>query len=523
MMKTKYIVKGLIATLLVAFAVSSCENYTEELLDGIGNTREFSPTGLTAKVKTQTFVELNWTVDPEADHYTVEFSADDPEFKTIYKTVQVKGSQLPVTVQLEGETIYSIRVKAITPGLADSKWSVTTATTLSEQLFLPVQAADIDAKQVTLRWVPNSSVTQISVMPGSITHTITPAEKTAGVAVVTGLTGETAYTATLLNGTKKRGVVTFTTGIDIGTGILVKPTDDLNAIVSAAASGSILVLMPGDYAIYKGDIALNKSITIRGLRPADKPKLHVKFTLNVGVSNLSLIDLDLDGTGLGDFNFVTISGASTNYGEVLISGCYIHDYLRALIYGNAATAKLNSFTIDNSIVKNVNTNAQADFIDFRNTYAASIVVKNSTFDSCSIGRDFVRADAVLPANGGSSGTGLTTNVLIDSCTLYNVSNTVAPKRILYVRFGANTSTVRNTLITSTTAIYTNQALTIMPTFSKNYYYTAPSFMDAAIVNNKIDASGTTANPQFVDPATGNFKVQNQTLIDNNIGDPRWRQ
>ena len=227
MMKTKYILKGLIATLLLSFAVSSCESYTEELLSGIGNTREFSPIELTAKVKNQTVVELNWTVNPAADHYTVEFSADDTEFKTIYKTLQVKGNQLPISVALEGETIYAIRVKAITNGLEDSKWSVTTATTLSEQLFFPVQPADIEAKQVTLRWVPNSSVTQISVMPGSIIHTITAAEKTAGVAVVTGLTGETDYTATLLNGTKKRGVVTFTTGIDIGTGILVTPTDNL--------------------------------------------------------------------------------------------------------------------------------------------------------------------------------------------------------------------------------------------------------------------------------------------------------
>lgn len=45
--------------------------------------------------------------------------------------------------------------------------------------------------------------------------------------MITGLTGETAYTATLLNGAKKRGVVTFTTGIDIGTGILVKPEDNI--------------------------------------------------------------------------------------------------------------------------------------------------------------------------------------------------------------------------------------------------------------------------------------------------------
>ncbi|WP_343695430.1 DUF5123 domain-containing protein [Flavobacterium sp.] len=522
-MKTKYILKGLIAGVLLTALISGCESYNEGVIDTLNVSREFSPIGLTAKVRNQTTVELNWTIkeDEDADHYVVEFSADDAEFKTIYKTINVTAAELPIQVPLEGETVYSIRVKAVSStGLADSKWSVVTATTLTEQLFSAVQDADVEAKQVTLRWTPNSAVTQITVEPGAITHTITAAEKTAGVAVVTGLTGETSYTATLLNGSKKRGVVTFTTGIDIGTGILVKPEDDLNAKITEAASGAILVLMPGDYQVFKGEIALNKSITIRGLRTSDKPKLYVKFTVNAGTSNLSLIDLDLDGTGMDNAAVITISGASTTYGDILISSSKVHDYTRALIAANASASKVTSFTVDNSIVKNVNTNAGADFIDFRNTYAASIVLKNSTFDTCSTGRDFVRADAVAPANG-FSGTGLTTNVLIDSCTLYNVSNTAAPKRILYVRFASNASTVKNTLIAGTTAIYTNQNGTTAPTFSKNYYYNAPSFMDATINLNKIDVSGTTADPQFVNAAGGDFTVKNQTLIDNQIGDPRW--
>jgi len=105
--------------------------------------------------------------------------------------------------------------------------------------------------------------------------------------------------------------------------------------------------------------------------------------------------------------------------------------------------------------------------------------------------------------------------------LYNVSNLAAPKRILYVRFLDNASTVKNTLIAGTSAIYTNQANTEQPVFSKTYYYNAASFMDATIPLNKIDASGTTADPQFVNAASGDFTVKNQTLIDNQIGDPRW--
>jgi hypothetical protein len=518
-MKAKYIFKGLLAMFLLI--VAGCESYNEAVLDDIGANRAFSPIELKAIVRNQTSVELNWTVKDDADHYVVEFSADDAAFKTIYKTVNVLPAELPITIALEGETVYSIRVKGVSAaGLADSKWSVVTAKTLTEQILFDIEDIDVEATQATLRWTPNSAVTQITVAPGGITHTITPTEKIAGVAVVTGLTGETDYTATLFNGTKKRGLRTFKTGIDIGTGILVKPTDDLNAAIATAPAGSILVLMPGDYQVFKDEIVLNKAITIRGLRAGDKPLLHVRFTLTAGTGNLSLIDLDVEGKDIGDTSFITVSGANSTYGDILISGCNIHDYLRALVYANAAASKVNSFTIENSVVKNVNTNAQADFIDFRNTYVANILVKNSTFNSCSTGRDFVRVDAVASPNG-FSGTGLTANVLIDSCTLYNVSNNSTPKRILYVRFASNKSTVKNTLITSTSAIYTNQASTDQPVFNKNYYYQAPGFMDASIVNNKIDASGTTANPQFGDAVNGDFTIGNQTLKDNAIGDPQW--
>lgn len=524
-MKTKYILKGLIATLLMVFAVSGCDSYNEQLLDNIGNTREFSPLGVTAKVKNQTTVELDWTLKEQevADHFVVEVSADDPQFKTIFKTLNVTQQQLPIQVALEGETVYSIRVKAVgTNGLADSNWSVVTATTLSEQIFFPILETDIEGTSAVLRWTPNSNVTKITVTPGNITHTITATEKTAGFATVTGLSGDTSYTATLLNGTKTRGVLSFTTGVDVSTGTVVNPTDNLNTIIAQAAPNAKLYLMPGNYNAYIGDIILTKPVTIRGVKRYDKPLVNVTFTAAAGASALSLIDLDLNGTGITNSTLLTVTGASSIYNDILISGCKIHDYTRALISANASAAKVKSFVVDNSIVRNVNTNIGADFIDFRNTYVADIILKNSTFDNCSTGRDFVRVDAVASPNG-FSGTGLTTNVLIDKCTLYKVSNTVAPKRILYLRFGSNTSTVRNTLIVETTAIHTNQSTTIAPTFTQNYYYNAPSFMDTTIALNKVDAAGITADPQFTNAAAGNFTIGNQKLKDNAIGDPRWRQ
>lgn len=137
--------------------------------------------------------------------------------------------------------------------------------------------------------------------------------------------------------------------------------------------------MPGDYTAQTGTIAVNKTLTLRGLRPADKSKLKVNFTLGNNpanaseVVNFSLIDLDLNGTGTTG-GAITIGTASpTQLGDVLISGCNVHDYPSQLMYGNAL-ARLKSFTVDNSIIKNVNTAAGADFIDFRTTYVANVTL-----------------------------------------------------------------------------------------------------------------------------------------------------
>ena len=353
-MKTKYILKGLLVTLFLTFTVSSCSGYDEDVIEELAVDREFAPVALTAKVRNQTIVELNWTVKNSVDHYVVEFSADDPNFNVIYKTIEVQGDELPVQVALEGETVYSIRVKAISStGLEDSKWAVETATTLTEQLMLPSEPGDIKALEATLRWVPNSSVTQIVINPGNITHVITPEEKIAGIATVTGLTSETNYTAILLNNTKTRGTASFTTGIDVGDNTLVTVDDDLFQMIADATSGDILLLEAGDYTAQTGTINLNKSITIQGLRSYSKPLLKVNFQLNAGAVDVSLIDLDMvgdDGTSLSDVIRYTEVG---NYNSLLVSGCNVHDFARSFIAGNVTGAIVQSVTVENSILNDI--------------------------------------------------------------------------------------------------------------------------------------------------------------------------
>ena len=144
-----------------------------------------------------------------------------------------------------------------------------------------------------------------------------------------------------------------------------------------------------------------------------------------------------------------------------------------------------------------------------------LLLTTSTFNNCAPGRDFFRLDDA----GTSTQTGLTCNVLLEKCTIYACSNT--DDRILYVRFQANKITVRNNLFAETSAYYSNQSRTDPnPTFIKNNYFNAPGFF---ATNTVYDATTTytTLDPGFVNAAAGNFTITNQTLKDNQVGDPRW--
>jgi len=369
-------------------------------------------------------------------------------------------------------------------------------------------------------------VTNFVITPGNTERTITAGEKTAGTATITGLTGETEYTIKMMKGTKQRGIVTFTTLIDIGDATPVEPDDDLKAIIEAAAEGDVLVLWPGDYLVYTGLITINKSISVKGLYPYDKPVVHAQFVLENGVQAVEMKDLELDGVRVNPEtsaeemldHVVQYNTTGTAYGSLNVTGCNIHDYKKSLFAGASGIAStIESITVDNCIVTNILTDA-ADGIDFRSAYVAGLTLKNSTFNNCAPGRDLVRLDDTSAAFPGK-----VSAVLIDRCTIYGASNSTS-RRILYVRFVNNTLKVTNTIIAATAGTFTNQAKSAQPECSKNNYFNAPGFYtDAYVTNVKFDISGnyTTLDPGFANAATGNFTMSNQALIDNQIGDPRW--
>lgn len=520
-MKIKNIIKLMLALILV-FNITSCEitNYDQDVIEELSINREFAPVDLTARIRNQTTVELNWTIRDNVTNYVVEFSADDPDFNTIFLSQQVTSEELPVQIRLEGETVYSIRVKAVSSrGLDDSTWAITTATTLTEQIMLPSEPGDIQALSATLRWEAGLNVTHFILEPGAIRYDISAQEKAAGIATITGLTSETEYSAILYNNSKIRGTAEFKTGIDIGNNTLVLPTDDIFQKIADAAPGDILLFEQGDYTAQVGRITLDKSITLRGLRPDFKPQLKVSFSIENGATDVSLIDLDLTGDAPSDLlDMLRYSGAG-NYNSLLVSGCIVHDYDRSFIAASVTDAIVQTVTVENSIMTNILTNG-GDLIDFRSSDVFNVNVNTSTFNNCAPGRDFFRIDDA----GTSTQSGFTCNIVLESCTIYACSNS-SSRRLMYVRFQDNKITVNNTLISDTASEgYSDQSRTDPnPTFFNNNYWNADGFFNSAQTISDQSGTYTVLNPGYVDAANGDFTITNQTLIDNAVGDPRWRQ
>jgi hypothetical protein len=244
----------------------------------------------------------------------------------------------------------------------------------------------------------------------------------------------------------------------------------------------------------------------------------VNFEIVGGATDVALIDLDLEGGEGASLlsDAIRYTGAG-NFNSLLISGSNIHDYGRSFIAGNESGAVLQQLTIENSIVYNILTSG-GDFIDFRNSDVLNVHIKTSTFYNVAPDRDFIRMDA----SGTSNDSGITANILIEYTTIYASSNKDS-SRLLYVRFVSNDVTVRNTLIAETASEgYADRSgIDETPSFSNNNYFNAPGFYDSSQYIYD-DSNYTTLDPGFVDPSTGDFTITNQTLIDNNVGDPRWR-
>jgi len=506
---------------LAATVISAgCTDNIDPEITSLDVSRLFSPVGFEAKVFNKTSVRLNWKEVSKAMTYTVEFAENgNQDFSgTPVKAISnITYDQLPLAVTgFGGETNYSVRVKAVGKEINDSKWISTTFKTDPEQIFYNVDAAGITHNSVILKWPAGEVATSIVLTPGNITHPVTAGEIAAGSASVTGLTGEVTYTAKLMNGTKTRGTIVFTTLIDLGGAIQVKPGDDLKPILEAANANDVFALMPGNYTAL--DINISKTVGIKGARPNDKPVLTGTVFFVKDGAGLNLKDLVLDGTGAISGNQTVIYSTALlggTYSDFTMEGCIIKNYTKGTLYVNVA-ALIESVTIKNCVYYNIECNG-GDFIDFRLGMAKSFTYTGNTAYNSALARDFFRMDA----GGSTNFPGITSMINISNNTFNKVCDGTS-RRILYIRLASNQITFNKNIIANTLGYYTNQSATNIVAMSNNNYWNAPNFTGSTTSGAKNDTGVYTAlDPGFANASEGNFKVSNTTLIENNIGDPRW--
>ncbi|ODT35860.1 MAG: DUF5123 domain-containing protein [Niabella sp. SCN 42-15] len=518
-MKPRVINLSVLILCCASLLLAGCSKNVKDEITSLNFSRLMSPSGVTAVVVNRTSVRLNWNKVTKAQGYAIEFFNNGTmDFSgTPVRTVSnVAPDAMPYTVPgLVGETTYSVRIKAVGEGVDDSKWSAATFTTDAEQIFLPVDPNDIQAKQVTLRWQAGQTATQIVLQPGNITHTVTPSEIANGVAVITGLTPETAYTAKLLSGVSTRGTATFSTLIDLGGAIQVNPGDDLTAILQAANAGDVFALMPGEYITQ--DIAITKSIAIKGARPADKPVLKGTIFRISDNAGLELKDLILDGTGALNDNQAIIYSAGSVFAPLSIEDCTIKNYVKGIIYVNSAT-RISSVVYKGNIIQDIQCNG-GDFIDFRNGLADKFDFINNTVSNSATARDFFRMDA----GGTTNFPGVRSVITINNNTFFNICQGTS-NRVLYIRLanGSHEIKFNKNIIAGSNGQFTNQSATNVTERGNNNYFQAPNYYSTSVTNSDRGVY-TTLDPGFANPATGNFTVSNIELKAAGIGDPRWVQ
>lgn len=504
------------ATMFVA-----CSDDDLEPIEEIQFSRTLSPIGLEAFIRTQTTIELRWVPREGVQTYVVEFAADSLEFNTIIFTDEVSPQDLPYQATFEGETLYSARVKAVGPGTtSDSKWSAIAIRTAAENIFFPITEADLTATEATLKWPAGAEVTHITITPGNTQHTLSADEKAAGEATIEGLTGETTYTAKLMNNTKTRGTATFTTLIDLGGALAINPGDDLVAILDGAEDGASYVIFPGEYEL--GSYAVTKSVKLSGYLASDKPIIRGQFVCGAAVVSLDLKNLifrgDEDAAAyIGQF--LNTSSSSCNLTTLTIDNCEIRGYKDHLIYNNQS-GTYGTITITNTLVNDIQ-GAGGDGVDFRGGNLGTLKVENSTFSNGF--RNFLRMQVAA-------------NVSFKNCTFYKVSiidNTNNNGLFRMNKSAGGTFEVRNSLFVETGVqnpaaaqagnfVRQDSYMVDAPVYDNNNVHSCYNLL-VGLYTTAAAIDATELDPGFVNAAGGDFTVTNQTIIDNNIGDPRWLQ
>lgn len=516
---------------------TACEDQSEEVTT-LEHNRLFAPFGLEAKVNNTVDVRLSWTSNPEATAYSIEIFADDSltfAGSPVRTYENLTDEDIPYDVTgLEGDTKYSARFKCIGENMDDSKWAGIFFRTDAEKLLNEIEEENVTATTAKLYFETGRTFTKIQIISdeeGAEMReiAITAADLQAGFITIDGLSGNTTYTAKLLNGEKNCGSRSFTTLIDPTTAIVVSDSKTLQQAIDEATEDKYVILIPAGQTFEIDEVTISKKVEIIGERFKNKPTLIGK--LNLGeASDVVLRNLIMDGNSYAVKRMFTYEEGTSAQG-IQIESCEIKGYKEGVFSVNGPTIGIEAIKLSNNLIYDIKCDG-GDLLDSRTAGIRALTIINNTFYNCSQlkNREFIRIDGTDEKKPW-----------IPDITEYTItleSNTIVGadskgfKRLMYVRYPGATVSMKSNLIVKFSGYLNDQKYIESDhvTCSNNRYFEANN---AGVINYKINDVPTEvyrdpnctdskfADPQFKDASNGDFTITNKDLLIDKVGDPRW--
>jgi hypothetical protein len=526
--------------LLVLMAGCKKINTTSDL----SSPRLFQP-GSVSVATSQTAAVVTWTnsilTSGQKFKYTAQFSKDTLfstiAFTLLSDTTGVTATDDSLTVRQK----YYVRVKTNSYGnQPESKWAESKSFSITgEQDFLPVRDLEVKETSVTLRFIITTGLTKITLTANGVStdYPIAGTEATTGIKVITGLTGGTSYSAEIFDGTKSRGLTSFTTKAVTVYSVILNAGADINAAIAAAANGAVIGLNPGVYTagstLYT---VLQKSVTIKSTsgNPSDTKVYFNQFYLRGNGAGLNLSGIEFDGTSSGALYFINLSGAvadaeQVQFAPITVYNCVIHDATTSLLRANRGTNandyKISQISFTGSVVYNIGSLLSYLCFHLDKLQFTTLTISECTFYNIGIG--MLTAATTLSASTPPP------VISIDACTINNfgaaTKYALADASANPVKYSITNSiianaprpagAVQNALMrasgTGSTIVFSND-----DTFNlTNGSGTALTLPTTASASQTVNLGWTTSTTDFTLPVGS--PLRNGGTTGGQLGDIRW--
>lgn len=497
----------------------------------------------------ETQAKLTWTVPlmatGKALKYSIDFSTDST-FATIKYSATSDTAGVTVTEDnIPVRTKYYARIKAnATADQPESKYVRSSVFQLSgTQLFLAVRDNDIKETNITLRFKPTVGLSSIVLTPATgaaVTTSLSTADAAAGIKTISGITAGVLYSAELFDGTKSKGLVTFTTLLPTNYTVRLNPGDDLAAAITNAANGAIIGLNPGTYTLAATSFITQKTITLKSTsgNPTDTKVNYKEIDLEGTGAGVTLSGIEFDGTAGASLYFINFigsqaaNGSAATFTNVVVENCIAHGSTTAFLRGDRGTAardfKITNITVNNTIVYDMGLNGSSAYYTFHvnKMQFNTIGISKSTFYNAGPGlvtASTTYAGDVIPTVAISNSTfngfgGNAKYALLDASanpikfTILNSILANTPKSGT-----VNAAAIRSTGAGSTLSISNSNYFNLSSALTGG---TALTFGTATLTSNQTQNLGWSATTtDFTLPANSTLRTAGNT--GSAIGDPRW--